>query len=191
MMWNDDELYGFPELFYHELNEVANKTDEIDDLLTQYDVSIDGTYNNLNLVELWKRIYKKHATDTILITDSESLREDEIAEWLTQFASLFESTVDRYDTLLKFYDANKEKLMDQLSSTNEFISKYNDTPQGSDDFSGDPYTTNLTRTKTTSKTDTNTAMNRLNEIYRNYNNLWKDWVNEFELLFVNKLNGGI
>ena len=81
--------------------------------------------------------------------------------------------------------------MDKLNSTIEFNSKYNDTPQNAGNMDSDPYTTNTTRTKSTTESDSNTLMARLNEIQNSYRNLYMDWVNEFDGLFVDHLNGGV
>ena len=58
-MYNEINFYRVPPLFYHELNELINQNQDIDDLLTQYGIAITGEYNSLTLANLWKRIYNK------------------------------------------------------------------------------------------------------------------------------------
>lgn len=190
-MYNEINFCRVPPLFYHELNELINQNQNIDDLLTQYSIIITGEYNSLTLKNLWKRIYNKHHNDVIIINRENNLNEEEIKNFLYAFTSRFENSYDKYSVLLGFYDAKKQHLMDKLNSTIEFNSKYNDTPQNAGNMDSDPYTTNTTRTKSTTESDSNTLMARLNEIQNSYRNLYMDWVNEFDGLFVDHLNGGV
>ena len=190
-MYNEINFCRIPPLFYHELNELINQNQNIDDLLTQYGIVITGEYNSLTLENLWKRIYNKHHNDVIIINRENNLNEEEIKSFLYAFTSRFENSYDKYSVLLGFYDAKKQHLMDKLNSTIEFNSKYNDTPQDVGNMNSDPYTTNTTRTKSTTESDSNTLMARLNEIQNSYRNLYMDWVNEFDGLFVDHLNGGV
>ena len=96
-------------------------------------------------------------------------------EFITKLCSIIHQTCDRYLLLLDTYDEQRDNLLNKV----EAITRFNDTPQNSGEFSDDEHTTHIT----TSKNDYDTLMARIDEIDRNYRNLLKDWSNEFECLF--------
>lgn len=64
----------------------------------------------------------------------------------------------------------------------ESLVLYNDTPQAAGDWTADPYTTNAT--KTSSKQEVATPIERLNEIDRKLKSLYGEWANEFSKLVI-------
>ena len=91
----------------------------------------------------------------------------------------FQLTQDRYTVLLDSYAETKEKLLTGLKS--ESFSTFNDTPQGSGDFTDDQHVTNYT--KTTNSTDFEPIMAKLERVQTKYRSLMADWVREFRTLF--------
>ena len=92
---------------------------------------------------------------------------------------IFQETYDRYKNLIAYYNDYIGQLMDKIKSTS--ISRFNDTPQDSGEFSDDSHTTHLTEGE--QATDLNTPIERLDEIRRKLANLMKEWSNEFAGLF--------
>ena len=90
-------------------------------------------------------------------------------------------TQERYTTLLNSYKNSKNNLIGRLKS--ESINRYNDTPQGGGDWSpeSDDHLTNVTKVNTES--DFEPVMAKLARIQRDYENVMKNWVKEFEKLF--------
>lgn len=93
------------------------------------------------------------------------------------FASICEvirSTYDKYIVLIKAYTAEKDNLLNQVSSTSTVL--FNDTPQEGGDFADDEHATNATIT--TSNSDLGTKVARINEIDRLLRNFYSDWSEE-------------
>ena len=113
--------------------------------------------------------------------EQEHVMPDYVEEWLPEFTYVYKTTKDRYKTLLKYYDENKDHLMEKLSNSSTV--KYNDTPSDSRDLTGNGFTSTVTTSKTES--DPNTLSARLNEIYYKFRNLMDNWVFEFRKLYGN------
>lgn len=92
---------------------------------------------------------------------------------------IYDTTKDRYNTLITLYKENENKLMDKLSS--EHIVKFNNTPQLADTGDTDEYTT--TYSKTENSVDSLDTMSKLDEVFKMYRNLMARWVDEFSGLF--------
>lgn len=92
---------------------------------------------------------------------------------------IYDTTKDRYSTLMQLYEDNKTKLMDKLSS--EHVVKFNNTPQLADVGDTDEYAT--TYSKTENSVDNLDTMSKLDEIFKLYRNLLARWVDEFSGLF--------
>ena len=110
-----------------------------------------------------------------------------------------EDTWKKYRKLLDLYDANKNKLMDKLSShvvagaNTKGKSRFNDTPQthpsSFDEFADADYTSNITISdsentseQTTDYDDAN-IMKRIDEISRLYESVLAKWAGEFDKFF--------
>lgn len=96
-----------------------------------------------------------------------------------KFYSIFQSTYDRYKNLIAYYTDYIGHLMDKIKSTG--MSRFNDTPQDSGEFSDDSHTTHLTQTE--QATELNTPIERLDEIRKKLANIMKEWSDEFSGLF--------
>lgn len=99
-----------------------------------------------------------------------------VFEFVNKFTSIIRMTYDRYTKLLDIYTAERDNLLNKV----EAITRFNDTPQDSGEFSDDPHTTNITSVKN----DYDTLMGRIDEIDRAYRNVMKDWAEEFSGLFI-------
>lgn len=118
---------------------------------------------------IWPRFYQ----EAIIYADS-----DESETFVKKFArtkvgqimSWWISSIDKYSLLIQNLNANKTKLLDDVKSAS--ISRFNDTPQNSGDFSDDNHTSNITTT--TNSSNVGTMMQRLNEIEDNIKQLYLD-----------------
>ena len=128
---------------------------------------------------IWPRFYN----ETIIYVDS-----DESENFVEKFArtkvgeimSWWISSIDKYSLLIQNLEANKAKLLDDVKSSS--ISRFNDTPQNSGDFSDDQHTSTVTKTENSS--NVGTMMARLNEIEDNIKQLYLDWSNEFRKFII-------
>ena len=132
---------------------------------------------------IWPRFY----LETIVYTDS-----DENDELLQKFAKTkvgqifawWTSSTEKYSLLIQNLENNKTKLLDDVKSAS--ISRFNDTPQNSGDFSDDQHTSTVTKTENSS--NVGTMMARLNEIEDNIKQLYMDWSDEFRKFIIWSVN---
>ena len=132
---------------------------------------------------IWPRFYN----EAIIYVDSDE-SEDLVQKFaktkVGQIMSWWLSSVDKYSLLIQNLTANKTKLLDDVKSAS--ISRFNDTPQNSGDFSDDNHTSTVTKTENSS--NVGTMMARLNEIEDNIKQLYIDWSNEFRKFIIWSVN---
>lgn len=138
--------------------------------------------------DLWRYIYIKFSDHYILQLDIDTIDDASVKAWIRLYMNVYLRTKERYNVLIENYNNQKIHLMDALKTENENVAKFNDTPQGEGDYSNDPYTTNITKGKSTTKTDILTPIQRLREIEDNYNNLLATWADEFNGIFIEEGN---
>ena len=132
---------------------------------------------------IWPRFYQ----EAIIYVDS-----DEDTTFVDKFCttmignifSFWQSSMDKYVMLIQNLENNKAKLLDDVKSSS--ISRFNDTPQNSGDFSDDQHTSTVTKTENSS--NVGTMMARLNEIEDNIKQLYIDWSNEFRKFIIWSVN---
>ena len=132
---------------------------------------------------IWPRFYQ----EAIIYVDS-----DESEDFMKKFCrtkagqifSWWQSSTEKYSLLIQNLTANKNKLLDDVKSAS--ISRFNDTPQNSGDFSDDNHTSTVTKTE--NRSNVCTMMQRLNEIEDNIKQLYIDWSNEFRKFIIWSVN---
>ena len=132
---------------------------------------------------IWPRFYQ----EAIIYADLDK-NEDFVEKFartkIGQIMSWWTASTEKYSLLIQNLEANKKKLLDDVKSTS--ISRFNDTPQNSGDFSDDQHTS--TATKTENSSNVGTMMARLNEIEDNIKQLYIDWSNEFRKFIIWSVN---
>lgn len=132
---------------------------------------------------IWPRFYQ----EAIIYVDSDE-DEDFVEKFcrtkVGQIMSWWMSSTDKYSMLIQNLNNNKTKLLDDVKSAS--ISRFNDTPQNSGDFSDDNHTSTVNKTENSS--NVGTMMSRLNEIEDNIKQLYIDWSNEFRKFILWSVN---
>ena len=132
---------------------------------------------------IWPRFYQ----EAIIYADLDK-NEDFVEKFcrtkVGQIMSWWTASIEKYSLLIQNLENNKAKLLDDVKSTS--ISRFNDTPQNSGDFSDDQHTS--TATKTENSSNVGTMMARLNEIEDNIKQLYIDWSNEFRKFIIWSVN---
>ena len=132
---------------------------------------------------IWPRFYQ----EAIIYRDSDE-KDDLIQKFartkVGQIMAWWQSSSEKYSLLIQNLTANKTKLLDDVKSAS--ISRFNDTPQNSGDFSDDNHTSTVTKTENSS--NVGTMMARLNEIEDNIKQLYIDWSNEFRKFIIWSVN---
>ena len=132
---------------------------------------------------IWPRFYQE-AIIYVDSDESESFVEKFCRTKVGQIFSWWKSSSEKYSLLIQNLEANKSKLLDDVKSAS--ISRFNDTPQNSGDFSDDNHTSTVTKTENSS--NVGTMMARLNEIEDNIKQLYIDWSNEFRKFIIWSVN---
>ena len=147
----------------------------VDDLITAFGT---GKYAS----DIAKAVYRRYLYNWAAYIDLD-LADDTIESTkervVHKLANRFSLTQDRYNVLLDAYESARDKLLANLKS--ESYSTFNDTPQGSGDFTDDTHVTNYT--KTVNNTDFEPMMAKLERVQTRYRNLMADWLDEFRPLF--------
>ena len=132
---------------------------------------------------IWPRFYQ----EAIIYTDLDK-NEDFVEKFCSikagQIMSWWQSSSEKYGLLIQNLTANKNKLLDDVKSAS--ISRFNDTPQNSGDFSDDQHASTVTKTENSS--NVGTMMARLNEIEDNIKQLYMDWSDEFRKFIIWSVN---
>ena len=152
--------------------------------LTAHSAISEGTEASKCFREyIWPRFYQ----EAIIYVDSdedESFVEKFARTKVGQIMSWWQSSSEKYSLLIQNLEANKNKLLDDVKSAS--ISRFNDTPQNSGDFSDDNHTSTVTKTENSS--NVGTMMARLNEIEDNIKQLYIDWSDEFRKFIIWSVN---
>lgn len=106
----------------------------------------------------------------------------------SQFIGMFNLTAPRYIPLLESYKANESSPIAKIKSSTTGVNRFNDTPQDEGDFANDEHTTNISQNNVEVETDSGSVASRLDELYKNWRSILRDWTNEFRCLFY---DGGI
>lgn len=151
--------------------------------------SIPSTTNTLE-EELFTHIYGRYWKEFCLFTEEEiGTSESEVVEaWyplILKMYNIIQWTKQKYETLISYYTSNLTKLMDGVEASSRGTSRFNDTPQGSGDYSDDPHTSSINQNETKYEDDKDTKVQRLKEIQDKMSNIMLDWVKEFDKLFIN------
>lgn len=132
---------------------------------------------------IWPRFYQ----EAIIYADLDK-NEDFVEKFcrtkVGQIMAWWKSSSEKYSMLIQNLTANKAKLLDDVKSAS--ISRFNDTPQNSGDFSDDQHASTVTKTENSS--NVGTMMARLNEIEDNIKQLYIDWSNEFRKFIIWSVN---
>ena len=143
------------------------------------------TAESVNCFQLyiWPRFYQ----EAIIYADLDK-NEDFVEKFcrtkVGQIMAWWTASIEKYSLLIQNLTANKTKLLDDVKSAS--ISRFNDTPQNSGDFSDDNHTSTVTKTENSS--NVGTMMARLNEIEDNIKQLYIDWSNEFRKFIIWSVN---
>ena len=132
---------------------------------------------------IWPRFYQEVVV-YVDLDESEDFVEKFCRTKVGQIFAWFKASTEKYGLLIQNLEANKKKLLDDVKSAS--ISRFNDTPQNSGDFSDDQHTSTVTKTENSS--NVGTMMARLNEIEDNIKQLYIDWSNEFRKFIIWSVN---
>ena len=134
---------------------------------------------------MWKKyLWPKFWNQYVCFTDNDDIPDDNAAKVFADDAGVImawlRSSDEKFKLTIANQEANKDKLLGQIKTTN--ISRFNDTPQNSGSF--EDVTHNTTVTKSESATDGGTLLARLNEVEEKLKRLYDDWSNEFRQFII-------
>lgn len=141
-----------------------------------------------HIASLLDNLYRLHEENYCVFVDLETSANSESKRFIVKLLTLINQTAPRYKKLLTLYASEESKLLDGLTTESDGFVKFNDTPQGSGDFSDDTHATNVTKTNSTTTTDVKTPMEKLKEIQDGYSDLLARWSEECSALFLEEGN---
>lgn len=103
--------------------------------------------------------------------------------------NIIDMTYERYAPMLVFQRANESDPSPKLESESNGKTRFNDTPQNealasNEFFNDDKHSTNITASHSSTSVDSGTVAERLDELYKNWKSILRDWTNEFKGLFM-------
>ena len=144
----------------------------------------ETTESNMCFIDyIWPRFYQE-AIVYVDSDESESFVKKFARTKVGQIMAWWISSSEKYSLLIQNLEANKTKLLDDVKSAS--ISRFNDTPQNSGDFSDDQHTSTVTKTENSA--NVGTMIERLNEIEDNIKQLYMDWSDEFRKFIIWSVN---
>lgn len=166
-------------------------------IMTTYGLVIeDSTSDKLSILyQLIRMIYAEYfheyAVKKIIgLYEDETnvvLSTSEKKEVWREFVNLFNMTAPRYIPLLKSYKSNEATPLAKITSSTSGINRFNDTPQDSGDFATDSHTSTINENNVTVEADSGSVAQRLDELFKNWRSILKDWTFEFRCLFYTKI----
>lgn len=133
-------------------------------------------------IEIYKKIIGIYEDES-----SVTLTTSEKKEIWREFVALFNMTAPRYVPLLNSYKTNESSPIAKITSTTNGINRFNDTPQDSGDFATDSHTSTINENEVSVEADSGSVAQRLDELYKNWRSILRDWVYEFRGLFYTKI----
>lgn len=103
--------------------------------------------------------------------------------------NIIDLTYERYAPMLVFQRAHASEPSPKLESESNGKTRFNDTPQNealasNEFFNDDKHSTNITASHSSTSVDSGTVAERLDELYKNWKSVLRDWTNEFKGLFM-------
>lgn len=140
--------------------------------------------------QLWTYIWNTYKDRIALITNTEwdRVTTQEVIDFWHNFYGIWNRTHKYYEKMLQLLKENEAKLLDQISAVTTSEGHFNDTPDQSGDYATLDYASSINKNTVTTKADGGTILTRLDEIRRRYSDYYVSWANEFDRMFISKLN---
>lgn len=175
----------------HDVNTSATWfTDALAEYELKYNiVGLDSSFTDADVKDivnvLMTQVYNRHSKDYFykVDEDKEQPSQSDFDNAMIKLINVINMTAPRYIPMLKqFKEASKDPIK-PVSSTSTGVTKFNDTPQDEGDFGDDEHNTNITNSTNTTTADSDSLMNRLEQMFKNFRSLILDWTNDFNILF--------
>ena len=155
-----------------------------------YDGGLDITTSNDIIDELILLVYQRFFEYYILkkeidlFENNPSITGQDITLVCQRIDNIINMTYERYYPMLKAYRDNASDPIPQIVSETTGATRFNDTPQDGGDYSDDEHTTNITQSVAETKVDSGSLVERLDNLYKNWRDIMRDWTSEFKGLFM-------
>ena len=152
----------------------------VPDFLDALDINSQGFSTNQQLLDLfeqyiipsyYKSIIDIETYDDNNPTDDAGIPPSEHEEFLGKINTWCIITLKYYVKLVKLYEDNEAKLLDQIKSTSTSTSRDSDVPQLSGAWDGNDQVSTVASASTENLTDNGSMMSRLNEIRSGYRDI--------------------
>ena len=182
----------------------ANSTIFKRSLFTQYGVDfpsnslIPNKYIDETRIDLLNLLIERYWNEYVFVSDENMDDPMNILSYLditmktrqllNRIIDVIEFTYPKYSVILTAYDETRTHLLDQLSKTIDGTDtrRDNDTPQDGGDYSDDSHTSFITQgvVNNTESWDSEPIIDRLDKIARLYQQVKRNWLDEFKDIFI-------
>lgn len=168
------------------------------DLSLQYTrYGISSTITDLTIKAivnaLMTNVYDRHAEDYIFHYDSlvteanHTLTSSDVKKAISKILGVLNLTLPKYISLFQQYETASENPIAPAKSESSGETRFNDTPQNIGEFGDEDHTTNISNSKSESKVDTGSLMERLTAMFKDFKSIILEWSNEFNQLFIKEV----
>ena len=151
-------------------------------------IGFENTTNNKKILDMIMSNYGEYYAIIGKYNKDEIPTRKEVEKFWRKLLNVWNNVSNKYETILKLYSDNIDKLMNQVKATSQSKNLFNDTPQNKTDdisnFFNDNYATTLNKNETNTFTDAATPMARLGEIQEKYEHVMMNYLREFDKLFI-------
>ena len=165
--------------------------------LTVFALSTDYSDSQISDIidGLMNLVYSIHAEDYVYQVDNDeedySLTNADLKQVMAKLLDVICLTLPRYIPMLKAYEKFSPNPVDKIESSNGTISKsrFNDTPQNTGEYGDSDHASNESYAETESNMsmDSGSIMQRLDDMYKNFRAIIRDWADEFNSLFLKEV----
>ena len=148
--------------------------------------SIVSILDKPEIDEFWKRLLIKYEKGYVISASEDATDDNLKTPFRRVLARIFEKIVetqDSYIPLIRFQEANIDKLTEDLKIINSITSKFNDTPQSEGDYSTSDYTSTITKTINETSSPIGNIADKLDVARKALTDIYDKWIYEFRTYF--------
>ena len=139
--------------------------------------------------EVMSVVFDRQHDNYLYRSDHDVLTTDDFKKAINKVINVMNLTLPKY--LPAIYEAEQlyQHALEKLESETESRTRFNDTPQEDQDetdFNTPNYATNMGKSKSVSKVDSGSPVDRLDALRTKWKSLVLEWSNEFDMLFIDE-----
>lgn len=161
------------------------------ELLVAYNCPLPSALDNEIVEEWFSKAYARYFDDIFVTIIDDEGKNEKIQKKLSKVVAKLIREINYYSTILNGYKAQESKLLDNIKTSTDAFSGFNDTPQNQNidnKYSGNEYLSNYSKSHSESESPLGTPMARLREVQDSYRDVMDAWVLSFNDFFYEEEN---